>query len=154
LSSAFRYLAVVCLCGLLVAVGCGPSGPKLVPVSGKVTLDGQPLTAGAVSFSPDSAKGNKEKVAPTGSINSSGVYELSTEGKSGAPVGWYKVTVVTNTPGMGQQPPPVVGGGGPVPLQQPSVQINPTYSSPDQTPLRVEVKAGAATGDYDLKVSK
>src|SRR5947207_1494492 len=34
----------------LSAFGCGKSGPKVVPVSGTVTLDGRPLAEGLISF--------------------------------------------------------------------------------------------------------
>jgi hypothetical protein len=36
--------------GLSAAAGCGPAEPKPVPVSGTVTLDGQPLADGFVYF--------------------------------------------------------------------------------------------------------
>jgi len=62
-------------------------------VTGKVTADGQALTAGTVTFRPDETKGNKNKAIPTGMIDSSGNYKLFTDGKEGAPLGWYKVGV-------------------------------------------------------------
>ena len=37
-------------CGTLV--GCGDAGPKTYPVSGSVTLDGQPLAEGDIYFFP------------------------------------------------------------------------------------------------------
>jgi hypothetical protein len=44
-------------CLVLVACGCG-SGDKVVPVSGLVTLDGQPVAGIAVSLEPIAAAGN------------------------------------------------------------------------------------------------
>lgn len=35
-----------------LATGCGPPPPKLVPVRGRVVFEGQPLTAGSVTFHP------------------------------------------------------------------------------------------------------
>jgi len=35
---------------LTTLAGCGGSGPRLVPVSGTVTLDGQPLAEGQIYF--------------------------------------------------------------------------------------------------------
>lgn len=38
---------------LVLAAGCGgESGPARLPVSGRVTLDGQPLSTGAITFLP------------------------------------------------------------------------------------------------------
>ena len=44
---------LTCISTLLVACclsGCGPSGPVMVPVSGTVTLDGEPMEDGVVYF--------------------------------------------------------------------------------------------------------
>lgn len=38
----------VCVASLLA--GCGPSGPTTYPVSGTVTLDGEPLPEGRIAF--------------------------------------------------------------------------------------------------------
>jgi hypothetical protein len=35
---------------LIACSGCGPTGPKLFPVSGTVLLDGQPLAEGTIYF--------------------------------------------------------------------------------------------------------
>lgn len=37
---------------LVLLTGCGPSGPKVVPVSGTVTYNGQPLADGDIIFAP------------------------------------------------------------------------------------------------------
>ncbi len=52
--AAVRVLAVVVLAAVLlpVAAGCGASGPPRAAVKGRVTLDGQPLAAGAIHFVP------------------------------------------------------------------------------------------------------
>ena len=73
---------------LVLAVGCSKKGPtdKLVPVSGKVSLDGTPLKMGQVLFTPD--KGNPTKLAPMGQIGEDGSYTAQCEGQPGAPVGW------------------------------------------------------------------
>jgi hypothetical protein len=52
--------AVTAACAMLVSLGCGgQSGPKRFDVTGKVTLDGSPLTSGQVIFEPDAAAGNR-----------------------------------------------------------------------------------------------
>jgi hypothetical protein len=124
-----------------------------------VTLDGKPLSTGVVTYHPDEAKGNKSEFVPTGSIGADGTYTLSTPSKtgmaSGAPPGWYKVTVATMVPpgaDMGGQPMPQAGGK-PPPMPKP-VQINPMYTSPTATDLAVEVVPSPPAGAYDLKVKK
>jgi hypothetical protein len=147
-------LAVLVFCGTLALSGC--AGEKLAPVSGKVTLKDSPLTAGQVTFVPDAAKGNKSTTSPAGPIGADGKYKLSTNGKEGAPLGWYKVTVSTDTPGMGMGM-----GGTPVdpknptltPSQPPStVKIDPKYKDAASTPVSVEVTATPSGGQYDVKI--
>src|SRR5262249_11854454 len=85
-------------CALLAAlVGVAGCGIKRIPTSGKVTLDGQPMTGGVLQFIPDASKGNTLRVGCAGPI-SNGQWKLVTSGVSrsdsgaGAPVGWFKVT--------------------------------------------------------------
>jgi len=116
--------------------GCG-SGETYYPVTGKVTLGNTPLTSGNVNFVADISKGNQTKATPGGQISSDGTYTLSSGDKSGAPAGWYKVTVFTNVPGS----PPS------------SVNLNPRYMTPGTTDLAVEVAPNAEPGRYDLKLN-
>lgn len=71
---------------LLVLVGCG--GRYDASVSGTVSLDGNLLNSGAVTFHPV-AKGP----AVIGSIGADGTYELKTGDSKGLPPGDYVVTV-------------------------------------------------------------
>jgi hypothetical protein len=81
----------------LAASGCGDASGvgKTFPVAGRITLDGEPLTAAStvVLFKPDAAKGNASPWEPTGTVDGQGNYTLHTKGKRGAPPGWYKVVV-------------------------------------------------------------
>ena len=71
-----------------IAVGCGDGRPQRVPVSGKVLIDGAPLTRGALRFNP--AEG---RVA-TGAIGADGTFELMTyEPGDGVVTGTHAVTV-------------------------------------------------------------
>jgi hypothetical protein len=47
-----RLAAGAALTAAFLVVGCGDGGPKIVPVSGSVTIDGQPLTYGHVQVLP------------------------------------------------------------------------------------------------------
>jgi hypothetical protein len=82
------------LLGLLLAwfvvsvLGCGPSGPTLVPVSGRVMLDGRPVADAAVGLIP--IEGGP---MASGVTNADGVFGLSTGNKPGAVPGKHAVTV-------------------------------------------------------------
>ena len=69
----------------LFVTGCNSGTGKLVPVRGKVTVAGRPLTKGSVSFRPDKARGETGTAEPYGDIGPDGTYTLSTNGKPGAP---------------------------------------------------------------------
>jgi hypothetical protein len=138
---------LVLLLGAALAAGCGGSSVKLVPVSGKVTVGGQPVTSGQVSFLPVTegegvnAKASAGSAPALGQIEPSGEYKLFTNGKEGAPPGKYKVTV---TPSM------VPSGG----TKAPTTPYNAKFSDVKQTPLNKEVVSGAAAGAYDLALTK
>jgi len=70
----------------LAVVGCG--GPKIVPVSGTITIDGQPLTTGHVFVMP------KDGRAASGTIDKQGRFTLSTNDPGdGCLLGTHLVTV-------------------------------------------------------------
>jgi hypothetical protein len=78
---------------LLGLSGCGRSGPKLVPVQGKVTLtNGTPIAYGHVILHPDTSKGNTSLEICQGTIQD-GSYSIRTGARQGAPVGAYKVSI-------------------------------------------------------------
>jgi hypothetical protein len=149
-----RFL-VVFLVACVAFTGCSGSSAKLYPVKSKVTVDGADLKAGTVMFVPDTAKGNTNKASASSKIGADGTYSLLTEGKDGAPLGWYKVTIVTEMPGMAASKPDVAQ---PEPGKLPSVPssggggVNAKYSSADTTPLSVEVVAQG--GQYELKATR
>jgi hypothetical protein len=143
--SLFRRMGIIlCAVGLLSVASCHGNLPTLYPVSGKVTLDGQPLTAGAVAFHPDTAKGNEYSVDCVSLIDSQGHYELKTRGVRGAdtgpgaPLGWYKVTLVANPKGG----------------KVPEINVDPRYLKLDTTPLSIEVVADPKPDAYDIKVNR
>ena len=69
--------------------GCGSKGPAIVPVSGTVTLDGNPVANAAVMFAPTSGGRPAE-----GTTGTDGKFQLTTEKPAdGAMEGEYEVTV-------------------------------------------------------------
>lgn len=137
--------AAIAFWTVAMLTGCGSDdGPKLVPVSGQVTLDGKPVPGVGVSFRPDASKGNKSVYEPAGTANVEGKYELVAAAKNGAEVGWYKVVVAPASPApTGGEMPQV----GPPPF-------NAKYTAVTTTDLSIEVKEGAGSGAYELKLSK
>ena len=131
-------LGILCAWGLITATGCG--GPKVVPVAGKATVGGKPLTRGVVSFNPDPAKGNNARLACTGQIKGDGQYEMFTDDgrkvTKGAPPGWYKVTITAP-----------IGDDNPLP-------VNSKYVDFNKTDLVIEVVANPSPDTYDLKFTR
>jgi hypothetical protein len=85
---------VAALTAILFIAGCGGEPPpRLVPVTGKVMMDGKPLTAGSVSFHPD-AGNSYQKDSPSSLLQVDGSFKMATYpfGEGVAP-GKYKVTV-------------------------------------------------------------
>ena len=74
---------------LLLLSGCGA---RESGVSGKVTVDGVPLTSGTVVFYPQ-----KNGAAAYGSIQSDGTYSIETGASGGLAAGEYVATVVATT---------------------------------------------------------
>jgi hypothetical protein len=79
----------------LIGGGTGCSGSRYVPVAGRVTLNGKPLTAARVSFQPDAAGAVEGGMGSVGTTDETGRYELKVIGTAdaGAKVGRHVVTV-------------------------------------------------------------
>jgi hypothetical protein len=132
-----------------LASGCASNAVPTLPVSGQVTLDGEPVTTEAtvVLFKPDQSRGNAGKLEPVGTVDAGGRYTLTTAGRRGAPAGWYKVIVAARA-GQIEHP----KGRPRRPL---AASLLPArYGSERTTPLVVEVVEQPAEGAYDLKLSK
>jgi hypothetical protein len=120
---------------MLAATGCGGEF-KRVPVSGKATLNGQPLTGGVIHFYPDAAKGNNHRVDCLSPVRDGKFNLLTTAVKDsdsgqGAPVGWYKVYLYTDVPDL-------------------KLDIHPRFTDPDKTTIEVEVVENPKPGAYDI----
>jgi hypothetical protein len=92
--AAATITSAVCL--LLPFAGCGssstPQGATTLPVKGKITYRGQPLTKGSIAFEPDGAgKG------AFGEIQPDGTFVMTTYKKDdGAVIGTHRVKVTTS----------------------------------------------------------
>jgi hypothetical protein len=88
-----NVLASLSVSALLLVGGCS-SEPDLqtAVVTGRVTLDGKPLTSGEVIFVPDDTKGNSGPIG-AGAIQPDGQYEIWTVGQKGALLGCHRIRV-------------------------------------------------------------
>jgi hypothetical protein len=124
---------------LFAVVGCTKS--EMVPVTGTLTLNGQPADNATVLFNPD----GPGRMA-TGYTDASGKFALSTAAPSdGAMPGNYVVTLgehyTDKAPAM---PPP----GQPLPMRFPQ-----QYGDPAKSPLKVTVERGAKN-DFPFDIKK
>lgn len=130
-----RALFVFLASGLLTALtGCDSSGGK---VSGKVTIDGAPLTKGDISFAPVEAG-----PIATGKIDAGGNYTLNVGTKKGIPPGKYRVTIVAveAVPASPENPMPL-----------PKLLTPAKYNNSETSELTAEVKAGSNSIPFELK---
>jgi hypothetical protein len=131
---------------LAALVGVAGCGVKRVPTSGKVTLDGRPLTEGVLQFIPDASKGNTLRVSCSGPI-SNGRWDLVTSGMeradtgTGAPVGWFKV--IYTHPNEGSRAP----GASAAP------KVAARYYREDTTPLSIELTDPPPAEGYTIELT-
>jgi len=149
-----RLFGITAVLGMVWATaGCGDE-PDVVPVSGRVTVDGEPLRSrgGVVNFVPDKAKGNTTTLEPAGVLDEDGNFTVyyATK-KKGAPTGWYKVQVTAMPPGDQPFSMPGSKGRGPKP---PKPLFNWRFTRAADSGLAVEVVRNPAPGAYDLKLTR
>lgn len=133
---------------LLSLSGCGGSGdqPELGQVSGKITLDGEPLSGVAVVFQPDDGR------PATGRTDAEGKYELTYIRKTlGTKVGLNRVEIAPDEEGEDEGEP---DGDDTSPQPKQSVssrkpKIPARYNS--RSELERDVKPGKNTFDFDLE---
>ena len=77
----------------LALAGCGDGGPKIVPVSGSVTIDGQPLAYGHIQVLPSGWR------PASGRIGGDGRFTLTTTAPNdGCAVGTHPVAILAGEP--------------------------------------------------------
>jgi hypothetical protein len=124
---------VPALLGLAAALSFAGCGGDCGSASGSVTLDGQPLREGLITFHPAGD-------GPTayGQVNA-GEFTLSTGQKSGLKVGKYQVTVSATTI-------PESGSGQPGRLLTPK-----KYASKETSGLEADVKSGGNRFKFEMR---
>ncbi len=128
-------LILLFLLGLSPCVGCGPSGPTTVPVSGKVTLDGAPVAEGDIYFRDAEGKGGSYagKI-----VNGEYTFESTPGPKT------VEIRATREVPGKFDESNP----GEKVPLIE--QYIPPQYNS--ETTLKAEVaESGENVHNFDLQ---
>ena len=144
------FLAVLAASLLVTAAGCGPRRPETAPVSGRVTYQGKPVTAGRIVF--QSEKGHMA----VGTIVPDGSYRLTTFAPGdGAMLGHYRVTVEAVRATGGSLPTSLADEArARAAAQKPRVEllVPESYSELESTPLTAEVKPGPNTIDFNLPV--
>ena len=126
------------LAAMLAIAGCGPGRPATVPVTGTVTLDGQPVAGASVMFSP-AQSGHPA----SGRTDQSGNFTVRTfEPGDGALPGRHTVTVtLQKTAGMTADPDGLEGDVAPGGLQVEWI-VPRKYASQKTSGLTVEVQRG------------
>jgi hypothetical protein len=124
---------------MLLAFVSGCGGPYNAKVSGKVTLDGNTVPTGTVSFMPTG--GGPPAYAR---IDSSGNFTIRTGREEGLPAGEYAVSVVANEPPAVKQN----ERGGPPPPGKPITP--PWYRSQETSGLKFSVEPGSNEIDLEL----
>ena len=125
-----RRIAYIGLIGWVVisCVSCGQQAKQREVVQGRVTFRGAALPGGTIVFTPDVERGGDGPLA-TAEIKADGSYTLRTGTEQGAASGSYRVTIASEasvTPD----------------LSKPAVLLPLTYSDPEKSGLKREVKAG------------
>ena len=139
--TALHKLLIALLAGILFA-GCGPKGPAVATVKGRITAAGKPLTSGVVMY--QSENGN---LALTAEIGPQGEYQVKTYDSPGLPPGKYKVAVKPAAPKTDQ--PPLAGDAL---TAQPFTDKNipEKYHSLESSGLSTNVTLEDKSYDFDL----
>jgi hypothetical protein len=126
----FATFGLACFFMFTIA-GCGDSAPGLVPVSGQVLIDGQPVRDAAVQVLPEGGR------AAFGRTDEDGRFRLMTYREcDGCLTGTHRVVVVA------------VSSTGP---DEETLHVPPKYMEPEQTDLSIDV--AGPTDDLVLQLT-
>lgn len=142
--------------GLIATSGCGPGGPAVAKVTGKVTVNGNPIKGAAVQFYP--AKGPMA-VAIT---DDQGSFTIS----PGAPIGMNKVSIskpaakaagnsmpANPTPeDMAKMAAQSSKGGSLKRTEPPKSEVPEKYGNPETSELTADVSSDVSKNVFDFKL--
>ncbi len=138
------FLGGTVLTLLIGLPGCGgapaESGPARYPLSGKVTLDGQPVESGSISFLPPT---EQAPVRVSGGTITAGAYSVPKE--KGANAGSYRVEIRALKPTGKKVKDPDLGGEKDVMVEAIPAKFN------EKSILTAEVAADKTTFDFALQ---
>jgi len=137
---------------LLIALpGCGPRLPETAPVSGRVTVNGEPVTEGKIIFYPEEGRPGMSEIAEDGT------YRLTTfREHDGAVLGIHRVTIkstrVTGTPAPRTFEEELEQARGDEPISAAVVEwiVPQEYARRETTPLERTVTAGENHFDFEI----
>lgn len=135
------FLLGACLMAAVLGCSGGGDTPDLGKVSGKVTLNGEPLDGATVEFIPE--QGGRPSI---GTTDKDGNYTLLFRADTpGALIGSHLVRITSQRSRSGGE------GGEPLVPARPEV-VPQEYN--DKTTLTVQVNEGSNTHDFPLKGSR
>lgn len=130
----------MCVVLLMVTLlGCGNSGPKAWPVTGKVTYQGKPVSAASIRFSNPQAG-----VDLLTKLDADGKYAVVTANGPGLPDGTYQVAIMPTAKSA-----PIGTFGPPPTVKRPDIPEK--YRSPSTSGLSITVKSAASNFDVDMR---
>lgn len=127
-----------CFLSAALVGGCGGGGdgPLTYPVTGTVTMGGQPVADAIVEFTPSApdgaTAGAQARTDAEGKFEVSLILDMGKTTKRGLPEGEYRVTVVKLETGAGDA----------TLSNRPRNTLPPVYSRFETTPLRAPVQPG------------
>jgi hypothetical protein len=133
---------VMCLVVMFALSGCGKSGPKLWPVTGRVTFLGKPVSAASIRFSNPQAA-----IDLIAKLDTDGKYTVATASGSGLPEGTYQTAIMP----AGKRLPLGTFEARPAPDRP---DIPQAYRSPTTSGLIATVKSGCVVFDVDMQPAK
>lgn len=145
----FRTLSLLLTAaGCFLAAGCGGrDGPAVVPVSGRLTMNGEPLTGVRIRFFPDTA--HTQGVTAFADTNEEGRFEITTQKPAdGIVPGQYLVDV--NMPSPVAPPPPGTKAWDLSSKQVESSNIPEKYQDSKTSELSFNIEGGKSL-EIDLK---
>jgi hypothetical protein len=156
-------MRLLCGLGMCLIAGCGSNEIPLVPVSGKLTMNGKPVAFKNVRFVPEPGTPG---MGAGGNTNAEGEYKLlavrggSTIDQYGVPAGKYKVVVTEPVfpindvpaalpPAAGDAPVAAIGPPVAKPVKK-SEALPPRYAKAETTTLNVDVSPPEAKIDLEM----